>query len=93
MTRKSNALYITAAIFGGLVAASAAFAEGNTPSAQTPRGMQCSMGDHGSMMDMMGQMCPDHMAQMSWMISNCNRMMESTSTPPTHLPGARVTNS
>jgi hypothetical protein len=41
------------------------------------------MGDHGGMMNLMGQMSPDHMKQMTSMIDNCNRMMESMSKSPT----------
>jgi hypothetical protein len=37
------------------------------------------MGDHAGMMNMMGQTSPDHMKQMTAMIDNCNRMMESMS--------------
>jgi hypothetical protein len=42
-------------------------------------------GDHGGMMNMMGQTSPDHMKQMTAMIDNCNRMMESASKSPTRL--------
>ena len=38
--------------------------------------------DQGGMMNMMGQMNPDQMRQMSRMIENCNRMMESMMTAP-----------
>jgi hypothetical protein len=41
------------------------------------------MGDHGGIMGMMGQMSPDHMKQMTEMMNNCNRMMESVSKSPT----------
>jgi hypothetical protein len=41
------------------------------------------MGDRGGMMNMMGQMSPDHMKQMSRMVDNCNRMMESMNNAPT----------
>jgi hypothetical protein len=44
------------------------------------RGM---MGDHAGMMNMMGQMSNDHMKQMTAMIDNRNRMMESMSKSPT----------
>jgi len=40
------------------------------------------MGDHAGMMNMMGQMSPDHMKQMTAMIDNCNRMMASMSKSP-----------
>ena len=38
--------------------------------------------DHGGMMNMMGQMTPDQMRQMTRMVDNCNRMMESMSNTP-----------
>ena len=41
------------------------------------------MGDNAGMMNMMGQMSPDHMKQMTAMIGSCNRMMESMSKSPT----------
>ena len=39
-------------------------------------------GDQGGMMNMMGQMNPDQMKQMTRMVENCNRMMESMMTAP-----------
>ena len=84
MTRKPSTLFATAAIVGGLFAATTVFAEENK-SPQTPPA-QGMMGDHGGMMNMMGQMSPDHMKQMSRMIDNCNRMMESANNAPTR-PG------
>ena len=41
------------------------------------------MGDHAGMMNMMGQMSPDHMKQMTAMIDSSNRMMESMTKSPT----------
>jgi hypothetical protein len=78
MISKLTTLFAAAAIIGGLTAATAPFAQ----EAQPPKapGM---MGDHGGMMNMMGQMSPDHMKQMTAMIDNCNHMMESVSKPPT----------
>jgi Spy/CpxP family protein refolding chaperone len=69
MTGKLTTLFAAAAIIGGLTAATAPYAqEAQPPSTQ---GM---MGDHAGMMNMMGQMSPDHMKQMTAMIDNCNRM-------------------
>ena len=82
MTRKPTALFAAAAIIGGLIAATASFAQEAQPPSQ-PTGAQGMMGDHDGMMNMMGQMSPDHMKQMTAMIDNCNRMMESISKSPT----------
>ena len=82
MTRKPIALFAAAAIIGGLVAPTTVFAQEAQPPSQPPR-TQGMMGDHGGMMNMMGQMSPDHMKQMTAMIDNCNRMMESMSNSPT----------
>jgi hypothetical protein len=82
MTRKLTALFAAAAIIGGLVAPTTVFAQEAQPPSQPPR-TQGMMGDHGEMMNMMGQMSPDHMKQMTAMIDNCNRMMESMSRSPT----------
>jgi Spy/CpxP family protein refolding chaperone len=82
MTRKPTALFTAAAIVGGLVAATTVFAQEAPPPSQPPRA-QGMMGDHGGIMNMMGQMSPDHMKQMTAMIDNCNRMMESVSKSPT----------
>ena len=81
MTRKLKTLFVAAAALGG--GASAAFAEGNTSSVQSPPAMRGAMGDHDSLMHMMGMMSPDHMTRMSRMIDNCNRMMESAGNSPT----------
>ena len=82
MVSKLTTLFAAAAIIGGLTAATASFAqEAQTPS-QSP-GAQGMMGDRGGMMNMMGQMNPDHMKQMTAMIDNCNRMMESVNKSPT----------
>ena len=82
MTRKPTALFTAAAIIGGLLAATTVFAQEAQPPSQPPRA-QGMMGDHGGMMNMMGQMSPDHVKQMTAMIDNCNRMMESVSKSPT----------
>ncbi len=82
MTGKLTTLFAAAAIIGGLTAATAPYAqEAQTPS--QPPSTQGMMGDHAGMMNMMGQMSPDHMKQMTAMIDNCNRMMESMSKSPT----------
>ena len=82
MTRKLTAFFAAAAIIGGLVAPTTVFAQEAEPPSQPPR-TQGMMGDHSGMMNMMGQMSPDHMKQMTAMIDNCNRMMESMSKSPT----------
>jgi hypothetical protein len=85
MSRKLTALFVAAAMFSSLTAATTVFAEEANPSPQVPsaKGM---MGDHGGMMNMMGQMSPDHMKQMSRMVENCNRMMESMNHTPNQQP-------
>lgn len=82
MTSKLTTLFAAAAIIGGLTLATAPFAQEAQPPSQPPRA-QGMMGDHGGMMNMMGQMSPDHMKQMAAMIDNCNHMMESVSKSPT----------
>ena len=81
MTRKLTTFLAAAAILSGLTTMTTAFAEESHPSAQPP-GAQGMMGDRGGMMGMMGQMSTDHMQQMSRMVDNCNRMMESMSNTP-----------
>jgi hypothetical protein len=81
MTRKLTTLF-AAAILGGFTVATTVFAEEARPSSQPPQA-QGMMGDHGGMMNMMGQMGPDHMKQMTRMVDNCNRMMEGMSNVPT----------
>jgi len=77
----TGTLFAAAAIIGGLTAATAPYAqEAQTPS--QPPSTQGMMGDHAGMMNMMGQMSPDHMKQMTAMIDNCNRMMASMSKSP-----------
>jgi hypothetical protein len=83
MTRKPSTLFTATAIIGGLLAATAVFAEENKSSPQPPHAAQGTAGDHGGMMNMMGQMSPDHMKQMRRMIDNCNRTMESMNNAPT----------
>jgi len=81
MVRKLITLLAPVAIVGGLVAPTV-FAQKGDPPSQAPSA-QGMMGDHRGMMGMMGQMNPDHMKQMTAMIDNCNRMMESMSKSPT----------
>jgi hypothetical protein len=76
MSRKLTALFVAAAMFSSLTAATTVFAEQANPSPEAPS-TQGMMGDHGGMMNMMGQMSSDHMKQMTRMVENCNRMMES----------------
>jgi Spy/CpxP family protein refolding chaperone len=85
MSRKLTALFVAAALFSSLTAATTVFAEEANPSPQGPSA-QGMMGDHGGMMNMMGQMSPDHMKQMSRMVENCNRMMESMNHTPNQQP-------
>jgi hypothetical protein len=91
MTRKLNTLLTAAVILGGLTTMTTVFAEESRPSSQPPGaqgmmgnngGMMGMMGNHGGMMGMMGQMSPDQMQQMSQMVDNCNRMMESMNNAP-----------
>jgi hypothetical protein len=81
MTGKLSTIFAAAAIIGGLTAATALYAQEAQPPSQPP-GTQRMMGDHAGMMNMMGQMSPDHMKQMTAM-ENCNRMMESMNKSPT----------
>ena len=82
MTGKLTTLFAVAAIIGGLTAATALYAQEAQPPSEPPR-TQGMMGDHAGMMNMMEQMSPDHMKQMTAMIDNCNRMMESMSKSQT----------
>ena len=82
MTGKLTTLFAVAAIIGGLTAAPALYAQEAQPPSEPPR-TQGMMGDHAGIMNMMGQMSPDHMKQMTAMIDNCNRMMESMRKSPT----------
>ena len=82
MIGKLTTLFAAIAIIGGLTAATALYAQEAQPPSQPPR-TQGMMGDHAGMMNMTGQMSPDHMKQMTAMIDNCNRMMESMSKSPT----------
>jgi hypothetical protein len=81
MIRKLTRIFAATAVFGVLATATTAFAQSGTPSPQS-RGAMSMAGDQGGMMNMMGQMNPDHMKQMSRMVENCNRMMESMLTTP-----------
>jgi hypothetical protein len=80
MTRKLTRIFAAAA-FGSLAAATTAFAQSGTTPPQSP-GTMSMAGDQGGMMNMMGQMDPNHMKQMSRMVENCNRMMESMIAAP-----------
>jgi hypothetical protein len=71
MTRK---LIAVAAMLGGFVAATTVLAQEGTPPPKSPQA-QHTMGDHGGMMGVTGQMSPDHMQQMTEMVEKCNRMM------------------
>ena len=82
MTSKLTALFAAAAIVGSLVTVTTVFAQDAQPPSQPP-GTQRMMSDHPGMMNMMGQMSPDHMKQMTAMMENCNRMMESKNKSPT----------
>jgi hypothetical protein len=82
MIGKLTTLFAAIAIIGGLTAATALYAQEAQPPSQPPR-TQGMMGDHAGMMNMMGQMSPDHMKQITAMIGSCNRMMESMSKSPT----------
>jgi hypothetical protein len=82
MTRKLTTLFAAATMVGGLVAATTVFAEQANPPSQPPSA-QGMMGDHSGMMNMMGQMSTDQMKQMTRMVDNCNRMMESMNNAPT----------
>ena len=82
MTGKLTRLFAAAAIIGGLTAATALYAQEEQSPSQPPR-TQGMMGDHAGMMNMMGQTSLDHMKEMTAMIDNCNRMMESMSKSPT----------
>jgi hypothetical protein len=82
MTGKLTKLFTAAAIAGNLTAATASYAQEAQPPSQPPR-TQGMMGDHAGMMNMMGQMSPDHMKQMTAMIDSSNRMMESMTKSPT----------
>ena len=82
MTRKLTTSLAAAAILGGLATATTVFAEESRPSSPPHRAQGMMGDDHGGMMNMMGQMTPDQMRQMTRMVDNCNRMMESMSNTP-----------
>ena len=81
MTRKLTRIFAATAVFGALAAATTAFAQNGTASPPSPGGMPMT-GYQGGMMNMMAQMNPDQMKQMTRMVENCNRMMESMTTTP-----------
>ena len=89
MTHKLTTLLAAAALTGGLLAATAAFAADSTTEGASPT--QETTADHQGMMGMMGHMSPDHMKQMTARVDGCNRMMTSmggtqTETPKEHAP-------
>jgi hypothetical protein len=81
MTHKLMTLFAAAAVLSTVSGATIALAKETTPSPQPPQ-TEGTMGDHGGTMNMMGQMSPDHMKQMTQMVGNCNRMIESMSNTP-----------
>ncbi len=81
MTRTLTTFCAAVAVLGGIAAATPLFAQETKPSTQPPKS-ESTMGDHRGMMNMMGQMSPDQMQQMTKMVENCNRMMESMSNAP-----------
>jgi Spy/CpxP family protein refolding chaperone len=91
MTRKLTTLFAASAILAGLGTATAVLAEGSTPRTQPPQHGTGMMGDHSGMMNMMGQMSPEQMKQMTDMMDNCNRMMEGMTTAPSQkaAPGSK----
>jgi Spy/CpxP family protein refolding chaperone len=91
MIRKLTTLAAAAAILAGLGAATpllAAETAPSSPSAPAPgTGM---MGGHDGMHmnAMMGPMSPEHIKQMTRMMDECSRMMQSaTNTPAASTPG------
>jgi hypothetical protein len=88
MIRKPTILLTAGAILIGLAAGTTAFAQNSTPSSP-PTQTQGMTGNHGGMMEMMGQTTSDQMKQMARMVENCNRMMESTATAP-NQPGKQA---
>jgi len=82
MTRKLTTLFAAAAVLTGISAATVVFAEEGSPAATQPPHAQGMMGNHGGMMNMMGQMSPDQMKLMTSMMEKCNRMMDRASNAP-----------
>ena len=82
MTRKLTMLFAAAAVLGAVAAATTVFAEETTTAPPQPPQTEGTMSDHNGMMNMMGQMGPDHMKQITRMVDNCNRMMESMNNAP-----------
>ena len=82
MTRKLTTLFAAATVLTGITAATVVFAEEASPRATQPPHAQGMMGNHGGMMNMMGQMSPDQMKLMTSMMEKCNRMMDSVSNAP-----------
>jgi Spy/CpxP family protein refolding chaperone len=83
MTRKPMTLLAVSTVLGGLVAATAAFAEATPPASPPSQRDPGMMGDHHGMMTMMRSMGPDQMQQMTRMVDACNHMMEGMGNAPT----------
>ena len=79
MTRKLMTLFAAATVLSGIAMTTTVFAETGTSSSQPPR-PNAMMGDHGGMMNMMGQMSPGQMQQMMAMMDTCNNMMQRKSS-------------
>jgi hypothetical protein len=79
MLHKLNTFLATAAILGGIAAATTVFADESAP-APSSHGM---MARHGGGTTMMGEMSPDQMTRMTEMVDRCNLMMEHTNSAPT----------
>ena len=82
MTRRLTHFFTAFAALGSISAATPLFAQEAKPSTP-PHQTESTMGDHRSMMNMMGEMSPDQMKHMTKMMENCNRMMESMANAPT----------
>ena len=83
MTSKLTKLFAVAIVLGGLATATTVFAQGAASPSQ-PSQTEGPMGGHDGMMNM--HMNPDQMMQMTRMIDNCNRMMESMGNAPAREP-------
>lgn len=81
MTSRLTSFLAIFGTLGGIAAASPLFAQETKPSPQ-PHQAEGTMGDHRGMMNMMGGMNSDQMKQMTKMMENCNRMMESMANAP-----------
>ena len=86
MTRKLMTLFAAAAVLSGIAMTTTVFAETGTSSSR-PERPHAMMGDHGGMMNMLGQMSPDQMRQMTAMMDTCNNMMGSKSSDASNRSG------